>query len=558
MNSIWLTEYPPGVPATIDPGRFRSLPELLQTRFSQFAHRPAFSNLGHTLDYAGIDRLSLAFAAFLQQQLGLSRGSRVALMLPNLLQFPVALFGVLRAGLIAVAVNPLYTARELRHQLRDAGARAIVVLENFAHTLEQVLADCPLEHIIVTRVGDLLPAPRRQLVNFAVRHVRRLVPRWHIRGTVTFAQALARGGRLRLQPVELGPDDLAFLQYTGGTTGFAKGAMLTHRNLIANVLQVEAWLQNTVEPGREVVIAALPLYHIFALTVNCLVFTRLGGHIVLITNPRDLANFIKTLKRYPFSVLTGVNTLFKALLNSPGFDQVDCRHLKAAIAGGMALQQSVAERWKRVTGTSLLEGYGLTETSPVVCVNPLTLQDFNGSIGLPLPSTEVSVRGPDGREVPLGTTGELCIRGPQVMAGYWRRPDETAAVLDAAGWLRSGDMARIDARGYVYIVDRKKDMILVSGFNVYPNEVEDVLTTHPDIIEAAVFGIANPYSGEQVKAIVVRRNPSLRPDDVIRHCRQHLAPYKVPRQVEFRAELPKTSVGKILRRALRDERPQRQ
>lgn len=557
VDSIWLKEYPPGIPPTIDADRYRSLIDLLQISFAQFAARPAFSNLGYTLSYAAVDRLSRAFAAYLQRQIGLAQGSRVALMLPNLLQYPVALFGILRAGLVVVNVNPLYTPRELRLQLCDSSCQAIVILENFAHTLAQVLPDCPLEHVIVTRVGDLLPAPRRHLVNLAVRHVRRLVPRWHIRGALAFNQALAAGQQLALQPVDSAPTDVAFLQYTGGTTGTAKGAMLTQRNLVANVLQVNAWLQDIVVPGREVVVAALPLYHIFALTVNCLLFTALGEHIVLITNPRDLPHFVKTLRHYPFTVITGVNTLYNALLDTPGFEQLDCSHLKAAIAGGMALQRTVAERWKQVTGRPLLEGYGLTEASPVVCVNPLTLTEYNGSIGLPLPSTEVSVRGSDGNELALGETGELCVRGPQVMAGYWGRPEATAAALDAAGWLRSGDMARIDPRGYVYIVDRKKDMILVSGFNVYPNEIEDVLTSHPGIAEAAVIGVDDERSGERVKAFVVRRDPSLQSDAIIRHCRQHLTPYKVPRQVEFRDQLPKTNVGKILRRALRNDRAER-
>lgn len=556
MEKIWLKEYPPGVPANIDPNVYRSLTDLLQTSFSRFGSRPAYSNFDHTLSYAELDRLSLAFGAYLQQQLGLHKGSRVALMMPNLLQYPVALCGILRAGLVVVNVNPLYTARELRYQLTDSGASAIVILENFAHTLEQVLADYPIAHVIVTGVGDLLPPARRQLINLGVRYLKRLVPRWHIPGALRFNRVLAAGWRLALQPVDPDPADLAFLQYTGGTTGVAKGAMLSHGNLVANVLQVDAWLADIIEPGREVVIAALPLYHIFSLTVNCLVFSSLGCHSILITNPRDLKGFVKTLRRYPFSVLTGVNTLYNALLNTPGFAELDFSQLKAAIAGGMALQQAVARRWKQVTGHPLLEGYGLTEAAPVVCVNPLTLSDYNGSIGLPLPSTEVCIRTDGGGEAEPGAIGELCIRGPQVMRGYWNQPAETTLVLDSDGWLRSGDMARIDDRGYCYIVDRKKDMILVSGFNVYPNEVEDVLATHPAIEETAVVGVADRRSGEIVKAFVVSRDPALRAEDVIRHCRQHLTSYKVPRQVEFRRELPKTNVGKILRRALRDDPPE--
>ncbi|MDX1605309.1 MAG: AMP-binding protein, partial [Candidatus Competibacterales bacterium] len=481
------------------------------------------------------------------------RGDRVALMMPNLLQYPVTLFGLLRAGLIAVNVNPLYTPRELEHQLRDSGVETIVILENFAHTLEQVLPRTPVRHVIVTRLGDLLPRPKGLLINLVARYVKRLVPRWRIADTLPLRRVLAGGRHQTLEPPALGHDDLAFLQYTGGTTGTAKGAMLSHGNMVANVLQVEAWLRNVIEPGREVVVTPLPLYHIFSLTANCLVFFGLGAHNVLITNPRDMKGFVRTLERYPFTVLTGVNTLYNGLLNAPGFERLDFRPLKAAIAGGMALQRVVAERWKAATGKPLLEGYGLTETSPVACVNPLDLSDYNASIGLPLPSTDARFCDEQGAVLPPGEVGELCLRGPQVMRGYWNRPEETEQILDAEGWLHTGDMGYMDENGYVRIVDRKKDMILVSGFNVYPNEIEDVLVSHPGILEAAAIGLPDERTGERIRAYVVARDPAPSQDELIQHCRRDLTAYKIPREIEFRSELPKSNVGKILRRELRED-----
>jgi len=553
MEKIWLRSYPEGVPAEIDINRFDSLKALLEFSCHEYGSRPAFSNMDHTLSYADLDRLSQSFGAFLQHSLGLRKGARVALMMPNLLQYPVALFGVLRAGLTVVNVNPLYTPRELQHQLKDSGAETIVILENFAHTLQDIIAQSPVKQVITTQIGDMLPAPKRLLVNLVVKHVKKMVPKWQLPATVSLRRVLAQGAGLSLQPVELGHNDVAFLQYTGGTTGVAKGATLTHGNMVANLLQVEAWIQELFGSGSETIITALPLYHIFSLTANCLVFSKAGGHNVLITNPRDMAGFVKELGKYRFTIMTGVNTLFNGLLNTPGFAQLDFSSLKSSIAGGMALQRAVSERWQQVTGTPLIEGYGLTETSPVVCANPITSLEYNGSIGLPLPSTNVSIRDENGQELDIGEAGELWVRGPQVMQGYWQRPEETANVLHADGWLSTGDVASIDEKGYVRIVDRKKDMILVSGFNVYPNEIEDVLALLPQVMEAAAIGLPDEKSGEIVKVFIVKKDPELNAETIIQHCKKHLTAYKVPRQVEFRDELPKTNVGKILRRALRDE-----
>ena len=553
MEKIWLQEYPEGIPAEIDIQAFASLTDMLESSFRQYSSLPAFSNLDHTLSYADVDRLSAAFAAFLQQRLGLQKGDRVALMMPNILQYPVALFGVLRAGLTVVNVNPLYTPRELEHQLKDSAAQAIVILENFAHTLQQVLDRTPVKHVITTQIGDMLPFPKRLIVNLVVKYIKRMVPAWQMKDTISFSSALSQGSGLNVRPITLSHSNIAFLQYTGGTTGVAKGAVLSHGNMVANLLQVEAWIQNIFTDQKDVVITALPLYHIFSLTANCLVFSKVGAHNILITNPRDMPGFVKELGKYRFTIMTGVNTLFNGLLNNPDFSKLDFSSLKISIAGGMALQRAVSERWRQVTNTPLIEGYGLTETSPVVCANPTTLQEFNGSIGLPLPSTEVSIRDENGQELAIGEAGELWVRGPQVMQGYWQRPEETAAVLHKDGWLATGDMASIDEQGYVRIVDRKKDMILVSGFNVYPNEIEDVLALHPQVLEAAAVGIPDEKSGEIVKIFVVKKDPALTAEALIQHCKQHLTAYKVPREVEFRDELPKTNVGKILRRALRDE-----
>jgi long-chain acyl-CoA synthetase len=490
------------------------------------------------------------FGAWLQS-IGLQKGARVAIMMPNVLQYPVALFGTLRAGCTVVNVNPLYTPRELEHQLIDSGAEVIVILENFAHTLQQVVAKTKVRHIVVAALGDLLGF-KGAIVNFVVRKVKKMVPAYALPGALRFNDVIEAGARHELKHVEVGLEDIAFLQYTGGTTGVAKGAMLLHRNILANIQMVYAW-QKPFLPDQVVIITALPLYHIFSLTANCLAFMKMGGCNVLITNPRDIPAFVKELGKHKFTVITGVNTLFNALVNNPDFAKLDFSSLRATIGGGMAVQQAVADRWQKVTGTVLLEGYGLTETSPVVCTNPLNLTAYSGAIGLPLPSTEIQIRGDDGREVPLGEVGELCVRGPQVMKGYWQRPDETAKVLGADGFLATGDIATVDAKGFVKIVDRKKDMVLVSGFNVYPNEVEDVVARLPGVLECAVIGVPDEKAGEAVKLYVVRRDPALTEEQVRKHCEAELTGYKRPRYIEFRTELPKTNVGKILRRALRDE-----
>lgn len=551
VEKIWLKNYPDGVPAEVDLQEFASLGDIIEKSCRRFEHLPAFSNMGTVLNYGEIDRLSSDFGAFLQGKLKLSKGARVALMMPNLLQYPVCAYGILRAGLTVVNVNPLYTARELQHQLSDSGAETIVILENFATTLEKVLADTPVKNIIITRLGDLFPFPRSLLINLVVKYLKKMVPAWHIDGTISFKQALKEGRTMSLDRPSLDHDDVAFLQYTGGTTGLAKGAVLTHGNMVANLQQASAWIKPGVREGEEIIITALPLYHIFSLTANCLTFMKIGAHNVLITNPRDIPAFIKTLGKIPFTTITGVNTLFNALLNAPGFDQLDFSHLKLTLGGGMAVQRAVAERWKAVTGVVLLEAYGLTETAPAACINPLDLEAYNASIGLPIPSTEVSIRDEAGREMPLDEVGELCIRGPQVMQGYWNRPEETAKVMTEDGYLRTGDMATMDQDGFVRIVDRKKDMILVSGFNVYPNEVEDVVASHPEIVECAAIGVEDERSGEVVKIFAVRRSTSLSEANLISHCRERLSAYKVPKQVEFRDELPKTNVGKILRRELK-------
>ena len=555
MEKIWLKSYPPGVPAEIDPATIASVREMAESSFAKFPERPAFTQMGRTLTYREIDAHSRAFGAWLQKHARLARGDRVAIMLPNVLQYPIAMLGALRAGLTVVNTNPLYTARELEHQLTDSGTTAIVVLENFAHVVEAVLPKTKVRTVLVTAVGDLLAAPKSWIVNAVVRHVRKQVRPWRIDGAVDFRTALHEGRHLELERVALGHDDIAFLQYTGGTTGVAKGAMLTHGNICANVLQAEAWVLPFLSNsggGSQTVVTAIPLYHIFALTANCLVFLRIGWHDVLIVNPRDLEAFVAELRKHPFTVLNGVNTLFNALLHTKGFGNLDFGHLKITLGGGTAVQASVAERWKVVTGDTITQAWGLTETSPGVTINPPD-EPFNGSIGLPIPSTEVSVKDDAGNDLAMGQTGELCVRGPQVMRGYWNRPDETAKVMLPDGWIRTGDIGRMDERGFFYIQDRKKDMILVSGFNVYPNEVEEVAATHPGILEAAAVAQPDEHSGEVVVLFVVRRDPSLTEREVIEFCRKSLTGYKVPKHVYFRTELPKTNVGKILRRALRDE-----
>ena len=552
MEKIWLKEYPKGVLAEVNPDQYASLKAMFEENARKYARRPAYSNLGATLSYADLDRLSRQFGVWLQKVAGLKKGDRVAIMMPNLLQYPVALFGILRNGMVAVNVNPLYTERELEHQLKDSGTQAIVILENFATTLQATLPHVSLKHVIVTAIGDLLPAPKRQLVNFVVRRIKKMVPSWRIEGAVPFRDALTQGARQTLEEVPVTGEDIAFLQYTGGTTGVAKGAVLTHRNMVANTLQLAAWVGDHFTYGEEHIVTALPLYHIFSLTVNAMVMLHFGGENILITNPRDIPDFIKTLKKSHWSCITGVNTLFNALLHAPEFEHLDFSHLRFALGGGMAVQRAVAERWKKLTGIPLIEGYGLTEASPVVSANPLDIKEYSGAIGLPMPSTDVSIRDDDGRELKVGEVGELCFKGPQVMRGYWNRPDETAKVLSPDGWLRTGDVGRIDARGYLYIVDRKKDMILVSGFNVYPNEVEDVIAMHPGVREVAAVGVPDEHSGEVVKLFVVKKDPALTVETLKDWAHKELTGYKRPKYIEFRDELPKSNVGKILRRELRD------
>ena len=552
MERIWLKSYPPGVPADIDPQAYRSIGDMFEHSARRFATLPAYTCMDVPLTYAELDTLSAQFGAFLQGQLKLPRGARVALMMPNILQYPVALFGALRAGYVVVNVNPLYTARELEHQLRDAGAEAIVILENFAHTLQQVRAALPLRHIVVTSLGELLGFVKGRVVDFVVRRVRKLVPEWHLDEAISFRAALDAGARHTLAAVAVEQGDIAFLQYTGGTTGVAKGAVLTHGNILANVEQAHAWVAPRVREGVEIIITALPLYHIFSLTANCLLFCKIGACNVLITNPRDIPAFIKELAKVRFTAITGVNTLFNALLHHPDFATLDFSALRITLGGGMAVQQTVAENWKKVTGQTLIEAYGLTETSPAVTINPLDLPAFNRSIGLPLPSTQVSIRDQEGSEQAPGERGELCVRGPQVMSGYWQRPEDSARVFTPDGFLCTGDIAVMDEHGFITLVDRKKDVILVSGFNVYPNEVEEVVASHPGVLEVAAVGVRDEHSGEAVKLFVVRKDPGLTAADLIAHCRKSLTPYKVPHRIEFRDELPKSNVGKILRRELRD------
>lgn len=547
----WLSSYPAGVPAEVDVDEYRSIVDVLQTSLEKYRDRPAFANLGKVLTYADVDRLSQQFAAYLLGELKLKKGDRVAIMMPNCLQYPIATFGILRAGLTVVNTNPMYTARELKHQLVDSGASVLLVLDNFGAVVQEVLAETQVKKVITTGLGDMLGFPKGAIVNFVLRHIKKMVPDYDIDGAIRFRDALTLGQMHSLPEVAIDPQDLAFLQYTGGTTGVAKGAMLTHRNLVANMQQAAAWVGVNVRMGEEIIVTALPLYHIFALTANGLVFMKFGGLNYMITNPRDMPGFVKELKKVPFTAITGVNTLFNGLLNTPGFSDIDFSRLHLTLGGGMAVQRAVAERWKKVTGCTLIEAYGLTETSPAACINPMDLADYNGSIGLPVPSTDACLKGEDGQVVATGEVGELCIKGPQVMKGYWQRPDETANVIDADGWLHTGDMAKMDDKGFFTIVDRKKDMILVSGFNVYPNEVEDVIAMHPGVLEVGAVGVPDDKSGEAVKVVIVRKDPNLTAEDIKAHARENLTGYKQPKYVEFRTELPKTNVGKILRRELR-------
>ena len=553
MNKVWLKSYPEGIPASLPPAPFRSLRELFEQAFDAWPERPAYTNMGTTLSYRELDELSMHFACYLQQTLGMTRGERVAIMLPNILQYPVAMCGLFRAGLVAVNVNPLYTARELQHQLEDCGARCIVILENFANKLERIIDKTNVEHVIVTGVGDLLDFPRGLVTNLFLRYVKRAVPKFNLPGAARFAAALRAGRSEGLKHVEIGFADIAFLQYTGGTTGISKGAMLSHRNMVRNVQQTILWQDKAYENLDYIVaITALPLYHIFSLEGNCLTVMAQGGQNVLITNPRDMKAFVAELARHPFNLLTGVNTLFAGLLRAPGLSRVDFSHLRVCIGGGMAVQPAVAKEWNAATGTTILQGYGLTETSPVAICNPIG-SEFTGAIGLPIPGTDVMISDDGGNPLPLGEVGEICVRGPQVMEGYWKRPQETADVMLPGGWLKTGDIGRMDEDGYVFIEDRKKDMILVSGFNVYPNEVENVVVEMAGVTEAAAIGVPDEHSGEVVKLFVVRSDPSITEKDILDYCHENLTGYKRPKYVEFRDELPKTNVGKILRRALRDE-----
>jgi long-chain acyl-CoA synthetase len=556
MERIWLKQYPPGVPADIDVTQYASLVELLEESFAKFADRKAFICMDKAISYRDLDEMSRSFAAYLQSK-GLQRGARVALMLPNVLQYPVATAAVLRGGYTVVNVNPLYTPRELEHQLKDSGAEAIVVLENFAHTVQQVISRTQVKHVIVGSMGEMLGL-KGVVVNLVVRKVKKMVPAWSLPGSVTFNQALAAGRAANFDKPKLGPGDVAFLQYTGGTTGVSKGATLLHRNIVANVLQNDAWLQPALKKppivDQMIIVCALPLYHIFALTACYLLGVRSGGTNLLIPNPRDMAGFVKELTKYQVSFFPAVNTLYNGLLNTPGFDKLDFSKLKISNGGGMATQKPVAEKWLKVTGCTLSEGYGLSETSPTLTCNRADIEQFSGTIGLPVPSTYLSIRDDDGNEVPLGEAGEICAKGPQVMSGYWNRPDETAKVMTSDGYFRTGDVGVMDADGYTKIVDRKKDMILVSGFNVYPNEIEEVIASHPGVLECAVIGVADDKSGEAVKAFVVKKDPNVTAEAIIKYCRENLTAYKVPKLIEFRTDLPKTNVGKILRRELRDEK----
>ena len=553
MERSWLKSYEPGVPADIDLNEYQSLGQILDMVFERYKDRPSFHNMGTTLTYDQLKVASRKFASYLQNELGLKKGDRVALMMPNILQYPVCLFGVLQAGMVAVNVNPLYTARELEHQLKDSGAKAIVLFANSAHILEKVISKTPVEHVILTEIGDLLSFPKSLIVNFVLKYVKKMVPDYNLPKALSLKNVLALGDYSKFVKPTLSHSDTAFLQYTGGTTGVSKGAELLHGNIIANLLQARSWVQNLLKEGEEIIITALPLYHIFSLTANCMMFSSIGAMNVLITNPRDFPGFVNELKKFKFTAFTGVNTLFNALLNTPGFSDIDFSSMRLTLGGGMAVQKAVADRWKEVTKVPLIEAYGLTETSPAACMNPMNLKEFNGMVGLPISSTFVTIKDDEGKDLAMGEVGEICIKGPQVMKGYWNRPDETEKVMTSDGYFRTGDIGIMDAAGFFKIVDRKKDMILVSGFNVYPNEIEDVVALHPKVFESAAVGIPDDKSGEAVKLFVVRKDESLTEDEVKKYCKDHLTGYKVPKVVVFKKELPKTNVGKILRRELRDQ-----
>lgn len=553
MEKIWIKNYQPNVPASIEDQmeKYNSIPDVLEESFKKFSDKKAFHCMGKDLTYAQVDLMSQQFASYLENNLGLQKGDRVALMMPNILQYPVALFGILRAGMVAVNVNPLYTPRELEHQMKDSGAKAIVIFENACHTLQAVLPKVGIKFVITTAIGDMLGFPKSMIVNFVIKKVKKMVPEWNIANSISFMDALKKGDASKFKKPVLTKKDIAFLQYTGGTTGVAKGAILTHSNIIANICQARAWLSPAIKSGEEIIISPLPLYHIFSLTVSC-IFATVGGLNVLITNPRDMPGFVKELKKWKFTVITGVNTLFNGLLNNAEFKNVDFSHARICLGGGMAVQKAVAEKWKAVTGKTLIEAYGLTETSPAACVNPLNIPEYNGFIGLPIPSTEVVIKDDLDNTLAIGETGEICIKGPQVMPGYWNRDDETAKVMTADGFFKTGDIGIMNSDGFVKIVDRKKDMILVSGFNVYPNEIEDVVSQHPKVFEVAAIGVPDEKTTEAIKLFIVKKDDSLTADEIIKFCRENLTNYKIPRHVEFRTELPKTNVGKILRKDLRN------
>lgn len=552
MNYAWYQSYETGIPHTIDVNQYTSIVDVLESSFQKFRNNESFYCMGKCYTYGELDILSRKFASYLQNDLKLQKGDRVALMMPNILQYPIALFGVLRAGMVAVNVNPLYTVRELEHQLKDSGSKAIVIFENSCHVLEKCLANTPIQHVLSTQIGDMLNFPKSMIVNLVIKKVKKMVPAWNIPSAKSFKTVLFNADASNYRRPELKLEDIAFLQYTGGTTGVSKGAVLTHKNIVANIVQAKSWIKNFIKEGEETIITPLPLYHIFSLTANCFVFATVGAKNILITNPRDMPGFIKEMKKHKFTAFTGVNTLFNGLMANPDFATIDFSSLRLTLGGGMAVQRTVAEKWKKVTGVPLIEAYGLTETSPAACINPMTLKDYNGKIGLPISSTEITIKDDDGKDVALGEVGEICIRGPQVMQGYWNKPEETAKVMTDDGYFKTGDMGNMDDKGFFQIVDRKKDMILVSGFNVYPNEVEEVVCSHPKVFECAAVGVPDEKSGELVKIFIVKKDDSLTEDEVRKFCKENFTGYKNPRFIEFRTELPKTNVGKILRRELRD------
>ena len=551
MENVWVKGYDQGVPATINPNEYSSIADLLEQSFEKFADKPSYSNFGTTITYRELEVASLKFASYLQNELGLKKGDRVALMMPNILQYPICLFGILQAGMVAVNVNPLYTARELEHQLNDSGSKAIVIFANSANVLEKVIDKTSVEHAIVTEIGDFLNFPKNLLINFVLKHVKKVVPKYKLSNEISLKTAVATGNYKTFKKPKIVHEDIAFLQYTGGTTGVSKGAILTHKNIVSNLLQARAWIKGSIREGEEIIITPLPLYHIFSLTANCLTFSSVGATNVLITNPRDLPAFVKEMKKWKFTAFTGVNTLFNGLLDTPGFSDLDFSALRLSLGGGMAVQKAVADKWKQVTGAPLIEAYGLTETSPAACMNPLTLKDFNGTVGLPISSTSVAIKDDEGNNLGFGERGEISIKGPQVMQGYWQRSEETEKVMTPDGYFRTGDIGIMSEDGYVKIVDRKKDMILVSGFNVYPNEIEEVVSSHPGVFESAAIGVPDEKSGEAVKVFVVKKDEKLSEADLKSFCKNHLTGYKMPKFFEFRSELPKSNVGKILRRELR-------